>query len=119
MNAFHVDLSRYQVFMAEQEAFDALIEEAQEDIAEETERLYLAMYDWEEKPVTDEAKKLIRDFAYKKAYFCVIRDKQEEVMNQQYRQFIREMQAEFEKKAHEAGMTVEEYEDFELECETA
>jgi hypothetical protein len=113
MNALNVDLARYAEIQNELDAFDALVESSQEAIAEETERLYREMYDLEQ-PLDAIAKQHIRDFAFKKAYFCVIRDKQEEIMNHEYRKFIKAMQKEFEQQAKLAGMTVEEYEEFEL-----
>lgn len=113
MNALHVDLARYYAAQDEYAAFDALVESTQIEIAAETERLYLELYEWEQ-PMTESAKKTIHDFAYKSAFFRVIRDKQEEVMNHEYRAFIKAMQKEFEKKAKDAGMTAEELESMEL-----
>lgn len=117
MNALHVDLARYYAEQDEYAAFDSLVECAQADIAEETERLYRKLYE-SEQPLSEEAKQHIHDFAYKKAFFCVIRDQQEAIMNHTYRHFMKVMQKEFEKKAKDAGMTVEEYEDFTLESVT-
>lgn len=117
MNALSTDLAKYQDRMAEYEAFDALVESAQIEIAAETERLYLELYEWEH-PMSESAKQAIHDFAYKSAFFRVIRDKQEEIMNREYRAFIKVMQNEFEHQAKAAGMTVEEYEDFTLEIVT-
>lgn len=113
MNALHVDLARYYAEQDEYAAFDALVESAQEEIAEETERLYRKLYE-SELPLSDEGKQHIREFAYKKAFFCVIRDHQEMIMNHEYRHFIKVMQKEFEQKAKAAGMTAEEYEELEL-----
>lgn len=114
MNALHVDLARYYAEQDEYAAFDALVESAQEEIAEETERLYRKLYE-SEQPLSEEAKQHIHNFAYKKAFFCVIRDHQEAIMNHTYRHFISCMKKEFEKKAKDAGMTAEELEDIELE----
>lgn len=114
MNALHVDLARYYAAQDEYAAFDALVECAQSDIAEETERIYRKLYE-SENPLSEEAKQHIYDFAYKKAFFCVMRDHQEAIMNHTYRQFIGCMQKEFEKKAKDAGMTAEELESIELE----
>ena len=116
MNSLSTDLSRYSDSISDQEAFEVLVESAQEAIAEETERLYLALYDLE-KPLTESACQAIRAFAYKKAFFCVIRDRQEEIMNHEYLDFIRVMQREFEQRAKASGMTPEEYEDLTLDEE--
>jgi len=114
MNALHVDLARYYAEQDEYAAFDALVECAQSDIAEETERLYRKLYE-SEQPLSEEAKQYIHNFAYKKAFFCVMRDHHEEIMNHTYRHFISCMKKEFENKAKEAGMTAEELEAIELE----
>jgi len=114
MNALHVDLARYYVAQDEYAAFDALVECAQSDIAEETERLYRKLFE-SEQPLSEEAKQHIHNFAYKKAFFCVKRDHQEAIMNHEYHHFIKVMQKEFEKKAKDAGMTAEELEAIELE----
>ena len=116
MNALSVDLARYQERIAEYEAFDALVESAQEEIAEETERLYATLYEWE-RPMTEASKQAIRDFSYKKAYFCVLRDKQEECMIQEYAKLIRVMHEDFAQHAKQACMTVDEYEEYELATE--
>lgn len=113
MNTLNVDLSRYATAQDELAAFDALVESAQDEIAEETERTYQQLYDWEQ-PMTEEAKQHIRDFAYKKAYFTVIRDKQEDCMNHEIMKFIRVMRNEFEQQANKAGMSLEEYEEYSL-----
>lgn len=113
MNALHVDLARYYAAQDEYAAFDALVECAQSDIAEETERLYRKLE--AEQPLSEEAKQHIHNFAYKKAFFCVIRDHQEAIMNHEYHHFIKVMKKEFEKKAKDAGMTAEELEEIELE----
>ena len=116
MNALHVDLARYYAEQDEYAAFDALVEFVQEEIAEETERLYTKLYEWE-RPMTEAAKQAIRDFSYKKAYFCVLRDKQEECMSQEYAKLIRVMHEDFAQHAKQAGMTVDEYEEYELATE--
>lgn len=92
MQALNVDLARYDELVSEGEAFDALVESALTEIHEETEFLYRKLAN---EALSDLAKQAIREFAHKKAFFTVVRDRQEECMNHEYRKFLRRMNEEF------------------------
>lgn len=93
MNALSTDLVHYQARLTEFESFDALVESAMEEILVETEQLFRKLMR-QEQELSELAQQALREFAHKKAFFTVIREKQEELMGFEYQKFIRRMNQE-------------------------